>query len=36
MAALIVIGVFNGLVLLPVILSLIGPPCEVFTPSPHR
>lgn len=29
MSALIVIGVVNGLALLPVLLSLIGPPCEV-------
>lgn len=30
MSALILIGVINGLILLPVLLSLIGPPCEVF------
>lgn len=29
MTALILIGLFNGLFLLPVILSLFGPPCEV-------
>lgn len=29
MSALIVIGVINGLLLLPVLLSLIGPPCEI-------
>lgn len=29
MTALIFIGVINGLALLPVLLSLIGPPCEV-------
>jgi patched 1 len=29
MTALIVIGLFNGLAMLPVMLSLIGPPCEV-------
>ncbi|VDK43168.1 unnamed protein product [Anisakis simplex] len=29
MSALIAIGVLNGLALLPVLLSLIGPPCEV-------
>ena len=31
MTALIIIGLINGLALLPVLLSLIGPPCEVFT-----
>lgn len=30
MSALIVIGLINGLILLPVLLSLIGPRCEVF------
>lgn len=29
MSALIIIGLINGLALLPVLLSLIGPPCEV-------
>lgn len=29
MSALIFIGLFNGLIMLPVMLSLIGPPCEV-------
>lgn len=29
MSALIAIGVINGLALLPVLLSLIGPPCEI-------
>lgn len=29
MSALIIIGLINGLVLLPVLLSLIGPSCEV-------
>lgn len=29
LSALILIGLINGLVLLPVLLSLIGPPCEV-------
>ncbi|CAD5211462.1 unnamed protein product [Bursaphelenchus okinawaensis] len=29
MSALIVIGMINGLAMLPVLLSLIGPPCEV-------
>lgn len=29
MTALIVIGLINGLVLLPVLLSLMGPPTEV-------
>ncbi len=29
MAGLIVIGLLNGLILLPVVLSLIGPPTEV-------
>lgn len=29
MSALIFIGIINGLALLPVLLSLIGPPCEV-------
>lgn len=29
MTALIVIGLFNGLAVLPVLLSLVGPPCEV-------
>src|SRR3954468_18094879 len=28
MTALIIIGLFNGLAMLPVMLSLIGPPCE--------
>jgi hypothetical protein len=28
-SALIIIGMINGLALLPVMLSLIGPPCEV-------
>ncbi|VDN02911.1 unnamed protein product [Thelazia callipaeda] len=31
MSALIFLGVINGLVLLPVLLSLIGPPCEIET-----
>lgn len=31
MSALILLGLFNGLALLPVLLSLIGPPCEVHT-----
>lgn len=31
MSALIVIGVINGLILLPVLLSLTGPPQEVFS-----
>ncbi|KAE9554217.1 hypothetical protein FO519_002581 [Halicephalobus sp. NKZ332] len=31
MSALIVIGLFNGLAMLPVMLSLIGPPCEIKT-----
>uniref|UniRef100_A0A915Q821 SSD domain-containing protein n=1 Tax=Setaria digitata TaxID=48799 RepID=A0A915Q821_9BILA len=29
LSALILIGLINGLVLLPVLLSLIGPPCEI-------
>lgn len=29
LSALILIGLINGLALLPVLLSLIGPPCEV-------
>ncbi|KAI1720235.1 patched family domain-containing protein [Ditylenchus destructor] len=29
MTALVIIGMFNGLAMLPVMLSLIGPPCEV-------
>ncbi|VDO39492.1 unnamed protein product [Onchocerca flexuosa] len=29
LSALILIGLFNGLMLLPVLLSLIGPPCEI-------
>lgn len=29
MTALIAIGIVNGLALLPVLLSLVGPPCEV-------
>lgn len=29
LSALIVIGLINGLMLLPVLLSLVGPPCEV-------
>ncbi|CAD5215815.1 unnamed protein product [Bursaphelenchus xylophilus] len=29
MSALIIIGMINGLAMLPVLLSLIGPPCEV-------
>lgn len=29
LSALILIGLINGLMLLPVLLSLIGPPCEV-------
>uniref|UniRef100_A0A915DZN8 SSD domain-containing protein n=1 Tax=Ditylenchus dipsaci TaxID=166011 RepID=A0A915DZN8_9BILA len=29
MTALILIGMFNGLAMLPVMLSLIGPPCEI-------
>lgn len=29
MTALIVIGLINGLAMLPVLLSLVGPPCEV-------
>uniref|UniRef100_A0A0N5AYX8 SSD domain-containing protein n=1 Tax=Syphacia muris TaxID=451379 RepID=A0A0N5AYX8_9BILA len=29
MSALIIIGLINGLALLPVLLSLIGPPCEI-------
>lgn len=29
MSALIIIGLFNGLALLPVMLSLFGPPCEI-------
>ncbi|MCP9261302.1 PTC1 [Dirofilaria immitis] len=29
LSALILIGLLNGLVLLPVLLSLIGPPCEI-------
>lgn len=29
MTALVIIGLINGLALLPVLLSLIGPPCEV-------
>uniref|UniRef100_F1KQC5 Protein patched 1 n=1 Tax=Ascaris suum TaxID=6253 RepID=F1KQC5_ASCSU len=29
MSALIIIGLINGLALLPVLLSLVGPPCEV-------
>lgn len=31
LSVLIFIGMFNGLVMLPVMLSLIGPPCEVRT-----
>jgi hypothetical protein len=31
MSALIIIGMINGLALLPVLLSLIGPPCEVVS-----
>uniref|UniRef100_A0AC35U5J3 SSD domain-containing protein n=1 Tax=Rhabditophanes sp. KR3021 TaxID=114890 RepID=A0AC35U5J3_9BILA len=30
MTALIIIGLINGLALLPVVLSLIGPPCEIY------
>lgn len=33
LSALILIGLFNGLMLLPVLLSLIGPPCEVNLPK---
>ncbi|TMS35894.1 hypothetical protein L596_003186 [Steinernema carpocapsae] len=29
MFALIIIGLINGLALLPVLLSLVGPPCEI-------
>jgi patched 1 protein len=29
MTALVIIGMLNGLALLPVILSFIGPPCEI-------
>ncbi|KAI6171989.1 Protein patched-like protein 1 [Aphelenchoides besseyi] len=29
MSALVIIGMINGLALLPVLLSLIGPPCEI-------
>lgn len=29
MSALILLGMFNGLAMLPVMLSLVGPPCEV-------
>lgn len=29
MTALVLIGLYNGVVMLPVILSLFGPPCEV-------
>jgi hypothetical protein len=29
MSALIIIGMINGLALFPVLLSLIGPPCEI-------
>ncbi|KAF7638648.1 SSD domain-containing protein [Meloidogyne graminicola] len=29
MSALVIIGLINGLALLPVLLSLIGPPCEI-------
>ena len=29
MSALVILGMLNGLALLPVLLSLIGPPCEV-------
>ncbi|VDN19712.1 unnamed protein product [Gongylonema pulchrum] len=29
LSALILIGLINGLMLLPVLLSLIGPPCEI-------
>lgn len=31
MSALIIIGLINGLMLLPVLLSLVGPACEVRT-----
>lgn len=29
MTALVIIGMLNGLALLPVLLSIIGPPCEI-------
>lgn len=35
MSALIIIGLINGLMLLPVLLSLVGPACEVETSLTH-
>jgi predicted RND superfamily exporter protein len=35
MTALVLIGLINGLALLPVLLSLIGPPCEVLPYFPY-